>query len=155
MWQTDDSDRAIILWFGWSSVRKWCTFDVFIFLNISQPRWMKLDMGSSNSSNLHSEYKSILVKYVLESNMERLRLITSQWRKSLTGVRGTIDNDDDAQGTTIQFACCEKGTWCRTRRKIFWSKAIDVNLSPEVRNFPLRHASFKVLKGLFLNRLPG
>ena len=37
----------IILWFGWSSVRQWCTLDVFIFLNISQPRWMKLDPGSS------------------------------------------------------------------------------------------------------------
>ena len=37
----------IILWFGWSSVRQWCTLDVFIFLNISQPGWMKLDPGSS------------------------------------------------------------------------------------------------------------
>ena len=37
----------IILWFGWSSVRQWFTFDVFIFLNISQPGWMKLDPGSS------------------------------------------------------------------------------------------------------------
>ena len=37
----------IILWFGWSSVRQWCTLDVFIFLNISQLGWMKLDPGSS------------------------------------------------------------------------------------------------------------
>ena len=54
----------IILWFGWSSVRQWCTLDVFIFLNISQLGWMKLDSGSSNLANLHSEYKSIHVKNV-------------------------------------------------------------------------------------------
>ena len=102
----------IILWFGWSSVWQWCTLDVFIFLNISQPGWMKLDPGSSglqNSFNLHSKYKSIHVKNVLESNMERHRLITSQWCRLLTSTRGITNNDDDPQGTTVQFAWCEKG----------------------------------------------
>ena len=108
--------RLIILWFGWSYVRQWCTFDVFIFLNISQPRWMKLDLGSSNSSNLRSKYKSIHVKNVLESNMERHHLITSQWCKLLTGVRGITDNDDDPKGTTVQFTWCENETWRRTPR---------------------------------------
>ena len=37
----------IILWFGWYSVWQWCILDVFIFLNISHPRWTKLDSGSS------------------------------------------------------------------------------------------------------------
>ena len=32
--------------------------------------------------------------------------------------------------------------------KISRSKAIDVNLSPKVRNLSLRHESFKVLKGV-------
>ena len=80
--------------------------------------------------------------------MEIHCLITSQWCKLLTGTRGVTNNDNDPQGTTVQFACCEKGTWCQTLRKIFQSKAIAVNLSPKVRNLPLRHASFKVLKGV-------
>ena len=70
-------------------------------------------------------------------------------------MRGITDNDDDPQGTAVQFAWCEKGTWHRTPCKIFRLKANDVNLSPEVRNLPLRHANFKVLKGLFVNRLLG
>ena len=87
---------------------------------------MKLDLRSSNSFNLHSEYKSIHVKNVLESNMERHRLITSQWCKLLTGARGITNNDNDPQGTTVQFTWCEKdlvsnttqnlsveGHWCK------------------------------------------
>jgi len=116
---------------------------------------MKLDPGSSNSSNLHSEYKSIHVKDALESNMERHRLITSQRCKLLIGVRGITDNDDYPQGTIVQFEWCEKGTWHQTPRKISWLKAIDVNLSLKVRNLPLRHASFKVLERLFLSQLLG
>ena len=75
----------------------------------SQPGWMKLDSGSSISFDLHSNYKSIHVRDVLEPNMERHRLITSQWCKLLTGTRGITDNDDDPQGITVQIACCEKG----------------------------------------------
>ena len=122
---------------------------------ISQPGWMRLDPGSSISFDFHSKYKTIHVRDVLEPNMERNSLITSQWCKLLTGTRGIIDNDDDPQGTAVQFAWCEKGTWHQTPWKIFRSKANDVNLLPEVRNLPLRHPSFKVLKGLFLNRLLG
>jgi len=44
--------------------------DVFIILNISQPGWLKLDPGSSISSDLHSKYKLIHVKSELASNME-------------------------------------------------------------------------------------
>jgi len=122
---------------------------------ISQPEWMKLDLGSSISFDLHSKYKSIHVRDVLESNMERHCLITSQWCKLLTGTRGITDNDDDPQGTAVQFARCERGTWHRTPCKIFRSKASDVNLLLKVRNLPLRHASFKVLEGLFLDRILG
>ena len=116
---------------------------------------MKLDPGYSISFDLHSKYKSIHVRDVLESNMERHRLITNQLCKLLTGVRGITDNDNDPQGTTIQFTWCEYMIRCRTPCKIFRSKAIDVNLSPEVRNLALRHASFKVLKGVFLSQLLG
>ena len=80
--------------------------------------------------------------------MEKHRLITSQWCKLLTGARWVTNNVNDPQGTTVQFTWCEKRAWCRTPRKIFWSKVIGVNLLPKVRNLPLRHASFKVLKGV-------
>ena len=116
---------------------------------------MKIDPGSSISLDLHSKYKSIHVRNVLESNMERHCLITSQWCKLLTDTRVITDDDDDPQGTAVQFTWCERGTWRRTPCKVFQSKASDVNLSLEVRNLPLRHARFKVLKGLFLDRLPG
>jgi hypothetical protein len=53
--------------------------NAFIFPEyISQPGWMKLDPGSSNSFDLHSKYKSIHVRIALKSNMERHRLITGQ-----------------------------------------------------------------------------
>ena len=68
---------------------------------------MKLDPGSSISFDLHSKYKSIHVRDVLESNMERHRLITSQGCKLLTDARGISDNDDDPQGTAVQFTWCE------------------------------------------------
>ena len=41
--------------------------NAFIFPEyISQPGWMKLDPGSSNSFDLHSKYKSIHVRIFLE-----------------------------------------------------------------------------------------
>ena len=43
----------------------------------------------------------------LKSNMERHRLITSQCCKLLTGTRGITDNDNDPQGTAVQFTWCE------------------------------------------------
>jgi len=43
-----------------------CTFDVFIFLDISQPGWMELDPGSSNLFNPRPMYKSIHVKRCFE-----------------------------------------------------------------------------------------
>ena len=59
---------------------------------------MKLDPRSSISFDLHSKYKSIHVRDVLESNMERHCLITSQRCKLLTGTKGITNNDDDTQG---------------------------------------------------------
>ena len=117
---------------------------------------MKLDLGSSKlvQYSLESTSRSVS-KDVLISIMEGQHLITSQSCNLLTGARGITDDDDDPKGSTVQFTWCEYMIRCRTSRKIFHSKAINVNLSPEVRNLPLRHASFKVLKGLFLGQLLG
>ena len=68
---------------------------------------MKLDPGSSNSFDLHSKYKSIHVRIALKSNMERHRLITGRRCKPLTSARGITDNDNDPQGTAVQFTWCE------------------------------------------------
>ena len=86
---------------------------------------------------------------VLKSNMLGSCLITGQWYELLTSARETTNNDNVSQdtGSTIHRMWIEElmSNNCEITR----SKANDENLWLDEKNLPLRHESFKVLKGSF------
>ena len=80
----------------------------------------------------------------LKSNMQEHRLITIQWGKLLTDVRGTTNNENGSQGTTGTSYDMWINELVSNTRRITRSEANDKNLMSNVTNLPLRHAGSKV-----------
>lgn len=73
-------------------------------------------------------------------------LITSQWCGPITGMRETTNNDNGPQGITVQSMNVSMKLRSNTHG-ITRSKANNEDLSSAAKNWPLRHANSKVLKG--------
>jgi len=106
--------------------------------NLSSGSWNPID--HSTNFNMRTD--------VLRSSMIENRLIIGQWWKSLTSMRETTNNGNGSQGT-VQYNPLSvknelKSNTCGTTQ----SKTNDESLSSSVKNFPLRHASSKVPKGI-------
>lgn len=85
----------------------------------------------------------------------RHHLITGQWCKLLTVARETTDDVNGSQGIIVQFIWCEWISWHWTPHKIFWSKAIDVNLLSRARKIAIDVCKHQGTQGVFLSQLLG
>jgi len=65
----------------------------------------------------------------------------------LTDTRGTTNNDNGPQGTIDTIYGVRMSELASNTRRIIRSEENDENLSSNMKNLPLRHASSKALEG--------
>ena len=103
--------------------------------------------GSFTPSRPEQSTSSSMRVCELKSNMQEHRLITSQWWKLLTDVRGTTNNDNGPQGTLGTIYDMWISELASNTRRVTWLEANDENLTSNAKNLSLRHAGSKVPEG--------